>query len=103
MNPYVLNGLTISYMEDFLGEVKHLKNHIIVKCYSAKTGYGSILKIKVYRYVKGSWERYSHQVLRVKCETDLAILQGTFHHYQSVLQYMYEDMNLIQTNSSDTE
>ena len=37
MNPFVLNGRTISYVDDFLGELKHLHNHILVKTYVAKT------------------------------------------------------------------
>ena len=100
MNPYQLNARTIAYVEDFLTETIHLKNRISVKCYVVKMTYGSILKIKVYRRVKGQWERYCDHITRVKCETDLAILHGVFHQYQYSLQYMYEEMNLQHSNDS---
>ena len=100
MNPYVLNAAAISYAEDFLTETSHLKNRIQVKCYVVKMPYGSILKIKVYRRIKGQWERYCDHITRVKCETDLAILQGVFHQYQYSLQYMYDEMNLKNSNDS---
>ena len=104
MKPYVLNALTIGYAEDFLSETCHLKNRILVKCYVVKMPYGSILKIKVYRRIQGEWERYCEHITRVKCDTDLAIVQGVFHHYQSFLQYMYDEMNLKDSNdSTDTD
>ena len=76
---------TIDY--DFLEEVKHLHNLILVKTAVARTTYGSIVKIKIYRHLKGVWERYSEHITRVKYEWDLHILQGTLHNYQTMLQF----------------
>ena len=58
-----------------------------------KQKYGSILKIKIYRRIRGQWERFSNNIMRVKCETDLDILHGTLHHYQNILQYIYDNIN----------
>ena len=93
MNPFILHGLTITYIDSFLDEVKHLHNVILVKTTVARTVYGSILKIKVYRNEKGVWARFSQHVIRVKKESDLHILQGTLHNYQTILQYMYDDIH----------
>ena len=100
MNPFVLHGLTVTYIEDFLGEVKHLHNIILVKTTICRTNYGSIFKLKVYRKVQGIWERFSQHLSRVKCETDLHVLQGTLHNYQTLLQYMYDN---IHNSHSDTD
>ena len=100
MNPRVLHGLTTTYIDNFLEKVKHLHNLILVKTGVARTTYGSILKIKIYRHIKGVWERYSEHITRVKYEWDLHILQGTLHNYQTMLQYMYDS---IHTSGTDSE
>ena len=93
MNPFSLNQRTITYIQDFLDELKHLHNHILVKTYIAKTYYGSIVRIKIYRRMKGQWERFSNHVCIVKRQVDLDILHGTLQHYQTVLQYMYDNIS----------
>lgn len=93
MNPFRLNRRTISYIDDFLDELKHLHNHILVNTYVARTEYGSIVRIKIYRRMKGQWERFSNHVCRVKCQVDLDFLQGTLQHYQTLLQYMYDNIS----------
>ena len=102
MNPRVLHGLTTTYIDDFLEEVKHLHNLILVKTAVARTTYGSIVKIKIYRHLKGVWERYFEHITRVKYEWDLHILQGTLHNYQTMLQYMYDSIHTSGT-STDSE
>ena len=93
MNPFSLNQRTITYIQDFLDELKHLHNHILVKTYIAKTYYGSIVRIKIYRRMKGQWEHFSNHVCIVKRQVDLDILHGTLQHYQTVLQYMYDNIS----------
>ena len=56
MNPFALNRQTITYIDDFLDEVKHLHNIILVKSVVARTDYGAICKLKIYRKCKGVWE-----------------------------------------------
>ena len=99
MNPFTLNIQTITYIDDFLDEVKHLHNIILIKSVVARTDYGAICKLKIYRKCKGVWERFSQHIIRVKCESDLHILQGTLHNYQTMLQYMYDNMHVINTDS----
>ena len=93
-NKEQLNWRTIDYVAQFLEEVNHLKNRIKVKTVVAKIHYGSILSIKIYRYktVSGTWERHSNSVFRVKCDTDLVVLQSSLHHYLTILKYMYENI-----------
>ena len=97
MNPFILNRQTISYVDDFLKHLRHVHNNILVKTYQARTKYGAILRIKIYRRMQGQWKRYSNNIFRVKCQVDLDILHGTLQHYQTVLQYMYDNIN--QTDS----
>ena len=40
MNPFTLNIQTITYIDDFLDEVKHLHNIVLVKSVVARTDYG---------------------------------------------------------------
>ena len=98
INSFVIHGRTVSYVDDFLSELKHLHNHILVKTYLASVSYGSILKIKIYRRINGQWERFSNHITRVKSKIDLDILHGTLQNYQTMLQYMYDN-----TNESDSE
>ena len=99
MNPFILNRQTISYVNDFLNDLRHLHNHILVKIYQARTKYGAILRIKIYRWIEGQGERYSNNLFRVKCQVDLDILHGTLQQYQTVLQYMYDNINFNQNDS----
>ena len=43
--------------------------------------------------MKGQWERFSNHVCIVKRQVDLDILHGTLQHYQTVLQYMYDNIS----------
>ena len=99
MNAFSLNQRTITYIDDFLDELKHIHNHISVKIYVARTEYGSIVRIKIYWQMKGQWERFSNHVCRVKCQIDLDILHGTLQHYQTFLQYMYDNISDNQSES----
>ena len=99
MNPFALNRRTITYINDFLDEVKHLHKIILVKTVVARTYYRAICKLKIYRKCKGVWEQFSQHIIRVKCESDLHILQGTLHNYQTMLQYMYDNTHRIDTDS----
>ena len=68
MNPFALNRRTITYIDHFLDEVKHLHNIILIKSVVARTDYRAICKLKIYRKCKGVWERFSQHIIRVKCE-----------------------------------
>ena len=103
MNPNTLNRVAISYVQDFLEEMHHLRNRLIVKCIVAKMDYGSILKIKVYRQIKGQWSRFSKHICRVKSELDIAILQSTLNHFQNTYQFMCDNMRQRENNDSDTD
>ena len=70
----------------------------MVKTVVARTYYGAICKLKIYRRGKGVWERFSQHITRVKCESDLHILQGTLHNYETMLQYMYDNTHMIDTD-----
>ena len=91
LNKERLHRSAVSYIEHFLDDVKHIRNRVLVKTVIARMEYGSIIKVKIYRYISGNWERYSKHISRVKCGTDLTILHSTLNHYVTILQYMYNN------------
>ena len=95
-----LHRTAVSYIEHFLDDVRHIKNRLVVKTVIAHMEYGSIIKVKIYRYTSGDWERYSKHISRVKCELDLTILQSTLNHYVTILQYMYDNDSHSESDSN---
>ena len=95
-----LHRTAVSYIEHFLDDVRHIKNRLVVKTVIARMEYGSIIKVKIYRYTSGDWERYSKHISRVKCELDLTILHSTLNHYVTILQYMYDNDSHSESDSN---
>ena len=92
MNKEKLHRTSVSYIENFLDDVRHIKNRVLVKTVIARMAYGSVIKIKIYRNLGlGHWERYSKNILRVKSQMDLTVLHSTLNHYATILQYMYDN------------
>ena len=48
-----LHRTAVSYIEHFLDDVRHIKNRLVVKTVIARMEYGSIIKVKIYRYTSG--------------------------------------------------
>ena len=92
MNKEKLHRTSVSYIENFLDDVRHIKNRVLVKTVIARMAYGSVIKIKIYWNLGlGHWERYSKNILRVKSQMDLTVLHSTLNHYATILQYMYDN------------
>ena len=100
MNAFSLNIQTINYIDNFLDQVKHLHNIIRVKTTIVRTQYGAMYKVKIYRKIEGVWDRFSQHVGSVKCPTDLHILQGILYNYETMLQYMYDNIHNSYSDSS---
>ena len=92
MNKEKLHRTSVLYIENFLDDVRHIKNRVIVKTVTARMAYGSVIKIKIYQNLGlGHWERYCKNILRVKSQMDLTLLHSTLNHYATILQYMYDN------------
>ena len=92
MNKEKLHRTSVSCIENFLDDVRHIKNRVLVKTVIARMAYGSVIKIKIYWNLElGHWERYSKNILRVKSQMDLTVLHSTLNHYATILQYMYDN------------
>ena len=102
MNKEKLHRTSVSYIENFLDDVRHIKNRVLVKTVIARMAYGSVIKIKIYWNLRlGHWERYSKNILRVKSQMDLTVLHSTLiimQQYFSTCMIMTKLTRIIKLN-----
>ena len=61
--------------------------------------YGTLVRVKLEIYTYGSWEKYSTHIIRLWTELDIGVLQATLHHYQTMIEYIYQTILSIEEES----
>ena len=89
------HGHVISYVSDFLEELKHVNHKIKVHTLVMRKEYGSLVCIKCKIYTHGSWKKYSTQIIRVRAPFDLCVLQAMLHNYNMIMECMYQHLHQI--------
>lgn len=86
------HGQVISYVSDFLDELKPVNHKIKVHTLVMRKDYGSVVQIKLKIYTHGSWEKYSTHIIGVRAPVDICVLQATFHDYKMIIECMYQHL-----------
>ena len=90
------HGRVISYVSEFLEDLKHVNHKINVQTLVIRKDYGTLVRIKCKIYTHGSWEKYSTQIIRVRYPFDLCVLQATLHNYNTIIESMYQHLLQIE-------
>ena len=86
----------ISYVSDFLDELKPVNHKIKVHTLVMRKDYGSVVQIKLKIYTHGSWEKYSTHIIRVRAPVNICVLQATLHNYKTIIECMYQHLVLFE-------
>ena len=86
------HGHVISYVSDFLDELKPVNHKIKVHILVMRKDYGSVVQIKLKIYTHGSREKYSTHIFRVRAPVDICVLQATLHDYKMIIECMYQHL-----------
>ena len=80
--------ISISYVNDFLNDVKYCRYSVKVNTFVVRRKYGTLVKIKIKIERNGTWERFSTHIIRIRSPADICVLQATLHNYKTVVCHL---------------
>ena len=88
--------IAISYVNDFIEDVRHVKNTVKVQTLVMQIDYGTLVRIKIKVCTYGSWEKFSTHIIRIRTPADICVLQATLHNYKTIIEHLYKTNNSIE-------